>query len=412
MKDQFLLIVVMLCCVTPLRSQDWPGWRGADRTDVSHEKGLLKEWPEGGPKQLWTSKKCGVGYSGFAVVKDSLYTMGGYAESTKLICLNTETGDIRWRKDMSENVLENGWGDGPRGTPTVDGDFVYAMSGAGVLVCAKTSDGEIVWSASMRDFGGRTPNWGYTESVLVDGDQVICTPGGRDGAILALNKTNGEKIWQTKDFTDAADYSSLIVAVHNQQRQYIQLTQKSIVGVAANNGSVLWKSSWPGRTAVVPTPIFKDGLVYVSSGYGVGCKLVELGGKEPKEIYENKTMKNQHGGVILIENHLYGYSDNVGWLCQNFKTGDTVWSDRRSLGKGAVACADGMLYCISEDRGEVVLIEASTKGWSEKGRFTLDPESEYRPSRGKRWTHPTIANGKLYLRDQELVFCYDVKANK
>ena len=409
MKTSFLITLLLLSS-SQLFSQDWPGWRGADRTDVSTEKGLLKEWPKNGPKQLWVSKKCGVGYAGFAVVGDALYTMGAYSASTRLLCLDANTGKGRWRVDISEDVLENGWGDGPRGTPTIDGDRIYAMTGSGVLICAKTKDGAKVWSAKMSDFGGRTPNWGFTESVLVDGDKVICTPGGRDGAVLALNKMTGEKIWQTKDFTDVADYSSVIVAEHDGQRQYIQLTQRSIVGISAKDGSVLWKSSWPGRTAVIPTPIYNDGMVYVSSGYGVGCKLVKLDGKEPTKVYENKIMKNQHGGVILYKGHLYGYSDNVGWLCQNFKTGEKVWSERRALGKGAVACADGMLYCVSEDRGEVVLMEASPKGFNEKGRFSLKPESEYRSPRGKRWTHPTIANGKLYLRDQEVVYCYDIKA--
>ena len=254
-------------------ADNWPGWRGSDRTDVSKETGLLKQWPESGPKQIWLSKKCGVGYAGFAVVDDSVYTMGAYTNDERLICLDANTGDVRWKAVMTDSVLENGWGDGPRGTPTVDGDRVYAMAGEGTLVCVDADSGDIIWKKNMKDFGGRVPNWGYTESVLVDGDRVICTPGGNEGTLLALNKLTGEKLWQSKDFTDRADYSSVIVVEHEGVRQYVQLTQKTLVGIAADDGRVLWDYPWPGRTAVVPTPIFRDGKVYIACGYGVGCAL-------------------------------------------------------------------------------------------------------------------------------------------
>ena len=192
-------------------------------------------------------------------------------------------------------------------------------------------------------------------------------------------------------------------------RQYIQLTQKTLVGIAADDGRVLWSYPWPGRIAVVPTPIFRGGKVYIACGYGVGCGLVKLVDGTAEEVYENKVMKNHHGGVILVGDHLYGYSDGLGWVCQDFETGEQVWAEKKALGKGAIACADGMLYCVDEGSGEVVLIEASPEGWNEKGRFKLEPQSEYRSPSGKIWTHPTIANGKLYLRDQEIVYCFDIK---
>ena len=409
LRTRWLCLFVFYVGHTCAQAENWPAWRGADRTDVSKETGLLKAWPEQGPELVWLSKKCGVGYSGFAVVDENVYTMGAYKNDERLVCLDAATGDVRWRTVMTEAVLENGWGDGPRGTPTVDGDFVYAMAGNGTVVCAKAATGEVVWKVSLQDLGGKVPFWGYSESVLIDGDKLICTPGGPDGTLVALNKTTGEKIWQSKDFTDPADYSSVIVAEHDGVRQYIQLTQKTLVGIAADDGRVLWTYPWPGRTAVVPTPIFRNGKVYVACGYGVGCGLVKLNGGEAEEVYENKIMKNHHGGVILVGDHLYGYSDGLGWVCQDFETGEQVWAEKNALGKGAVACADGMLYCVDEGSGEVVLIEASPKGWNEKGRFKLDPQSEYRSSRGKIWTHPTIANGKLYLRDQEIVYCFNIK---
>ena len=403
-----LVLLLALFIVDRSQAEDWPGWRGRDRTDVSRETGLLKSWPEGGPARVWLSKKCGVGYSGFAVVGDNAYTMGGYANDERLICLDAQTGEIRWRTIMTDTVLENGWGDGPRGTPTVDGDHVYALAGEGTLVCAKADTGDLVWKVKMQDLGGKVPNWGYTESVLVDGDHVICTPGGNQGALVALNKMTGETIWQSQDFTDRADYASVIVAEHNGVRQYIQLTQKTLVGVAAEDGRVLWSYPWPGRTAVVPTPIFRDGQVYIACGYGVGCGLVKLTGDSAEEVYENKVMKNHHGGVILVGDHLYGYSDGAGWVCQDFASGEQVWAEKNAFGKGAVGCAEGLLYCVDERNGEVALVAASPEGWSEKGRFKLDPQSEFRSPRGKIWTHPTIANGKLYLRDQEIVYCFDI----
>jgi outer membrane protein assembly factor BamB len=308
------------------------------------------------------------------------------------------------------DVLENKWGDGPRGTPTVDGDRVYALSGAGTLACLQISDGKVLWSATMADLGGKVPGWGYTESVLVDGNQVVCTPGGSKGTVAAFDKSTGKMIWQSSDWTEGAQYASIVKAQINGEQQYVQLTMESFAGLDPKTGKVLWKVPFPGRTAVIPTPIVHDNHVFVTAGYGVGCKLVKIKpGNEVEEVYSNKLMKNHHGGVVLVGQHLYGHSDGVGWLCMDFKTGEQVWAEKEKLGKGATASADGMLYCVEEGKGIVVLAEASPKGWSEHGRFTLDPQSTIRSSRGRIWTHPVIANGKMYLRDQELIYCYDVK---
>ncbi|MEW6306400.1 MAG: PQQ-binding-like beta-propeller repeat protein [Verrucomicrobiota bacterium] len=387
---------------------DWPQWRGPNRDDVSKETGLLKSWPAEGPKQLWVYDNAGLGYSGPAIVNGRLYTLGLRGETEFLIALDANTGKEIWAAQMGPRY-PNDWGDGPRGTPTVDGDRIYGLSGQGYLVCVK-NDGKVMWTKSMTDLSGKVERWGYTESPLVDGNKVVCTPGGAKGAIAAFDKMTGKLLWQTKEFTDGAQYSSLIAANHNGGRQYIQLTMKSIVGVDANNGRVLWREDWPGETAVIPTPIFSNGHVYVTSGYGVGSKLVKIGpGNRTSEVYFNKVMKNHHGGVILVNGYLYGHSDGAGWVCQKFDTGEEVWS-YRGFGKGAVAYADGMLYCLEEGGGTVVLVEASPKGWNEKGRFKLAPQTTQRSKRGKIWTHPVISNGKLYLRDQELLHCYDVKA--
>lgn len=402
-------LLLFLTLAPDVSAAVWPQWRGPDRTDVSRETGLLKSWPEGGPARIWLFEDAGMGYSGFSVVDGKLLTMGTRDGKEVLLSLDAQTGKELWATPLAEK-LENKWGDGPRGTPTVEGDRVYALGGQGALICAKVADGSALWRATMQNLGGKTPGWGYTESVLVDGDRVICTPGGDQGAMAALDKRTGEVIWRSKEFTDPAQYASPIVFDFNGERQYAQLTMKTLAGISAKDGALLWRADWPGRTAVIPTPIFDDGSVYISSGYNVGCMLVDLKpGHAVEIVYTNKVMKNHHGGVIQVGDHLYGYSDGRGWVCQDRRTGDEVWLSTE-LGKGAVTCADGMLYCLEEKSGKVVLIEATPKGWVETGHFTLDPQTEIRSERGKIWTHPVIANGKLYLRDQDLIYCYQVRS--
>ena len=404
-----LVTVFWLPTLTSGGGFDWPQWRGPDRTDVSRESGLLKEWPSGGPKRLWLFKNAGNGYSGPAIVSGRLFTMGTRDGAEIMIALNADTGEELWSASIGP-IVKFDRGGGPRGTPAVDGERVYGLGGQGTLICAAVADGKVIWRVSLADLGGKTPRWGYSESVLVDGDKVICTPGGAKGAIAALDKATGKVIWQSKEFTDPAHYSSAIVGEHNGTRLYIQLTEQHVAGVSANDGKLLWKSPFPGQTAVVPTPILHDSSVYVTAGYGAGCKLLKLGaGNQVSDVYDNKAMKNHHGGVVLVGDYLYGYSDGRGWMCQEFKSGKQVWSEKNALGKGAVSCADGMLYCLDENSGTVALAEASPKAWKEHGRFKLNPQSKIRDFQGRFWTHPVISNGKLYLRDQDLIFCYDVK---
>ena len=387
---------------------DWPTFRGADRSDVSKETGLLKKWPSSGPKKLWTYEGAGFGYSGYAISGGVLYTSGAREEVEYVIAVDANTGKEKWVAQVGP-LLTNGWGDGPRSTPTVDGDRVYAMGGKGDLVCVSAKDGKELWKASVTEAGGKVPGWGYCESPLVDGKLVICTPGGPKGTLMALDKMTGKKVWQSEEWTDGAQYSSAIVIEHGGVRQYVQLTMQSFAGVNAANGKVVWKSSFPGKTAVIPTPIYKDGQVYVAAGYGVGCKSVKLGSPDPEVLYENTNMVNHHGGVVLVGDYLYGYSDKGGWTCQDFKTGEVKWAESGKLKKGAIHSADGMLYLLEENSGTVVLIEASPQGWSEHGRFVLEPQTTNRNPKGKIWTHPVVSNGKLYLRDQEFVSCFDLK---
>ncbi len=390
---------------------DWPQWLGPHRDGLSQETGLLEEWPTEGPPLAWKVTTVGLGYAGVAVADGRVFILGSRDGVTHLMALDETTGDELWATPIAE-VYTNGWGDGPRSTPTVDGQRVYAMAGSGTLVVCNVDDGKELSRVTMQqDLGGKVPQWGYAESPLVDGPLVICTPGGDRGALAAIDKTTGELQWQSAEVTDQAQYASVIKAAPAGRPQYIQLLQKTAISIDPADGRLLWKQDWPGRVAVIPTPLLHNEKVYLSSGYGVGCRLIELGesGVEPTTVYDNKVMKSKHDGLVIVDEHIYGYSDGAGWSCQEFATGDRIWSDKRELGKGSVGYADGKLYCLAEKSGEVVLIDATPNGWQEHGRFTLSPQTEQRNPKGAIWCHPVIANGKLYLRDQELLFAFDVK---
>ncbi len=426
MKTRCQFIVLTYVCALslllratscPCQAADWPQWRGPDRTDISRETGLLKDWSQEGPPLLWTCTNAGVGYSGPAIVGERLFTLGARDGKEYVYALDTQTGKEVWSQVIGP-MFDNDRGGGPRSTPTVDGDLLYVIGAQGELVCVESATGKKRWHRNLRkDLGGQMmSDWGYTESPLVDGNKVVCSPGGSKGAVAALDRHSGKLVWRSRDLTDPAAYSSIVVAEVGGVRQYVQMTGKGVAGVAAKNGRLLWhylKDNY--RTAVIPTPIFHDGAVYVTAGYGAGCDLIQLvpngQGTKAEKVYANKNMVNHHGGVILVGEYLYGYSDSErGWICQEFKTGKIVWKEKRKLGKGSVTYADGHLYCYAENNGTAVLIEATPGGWKENGRFKIPKTTSQRSPRGGIWTHPVVANGRLYLRDQELLFCFDVKA--
>lgn len=402
------LVAASSALIVSNASAEWPRWRGAKFDDISTSTGLLKQWPSNGPKQVWINNDVGLGYSGYAIAGNTLYTMGARDVVEFVIAVDAATGKEKWATEVGP-LLTNNWGNGPRATPTVDGDKVYAMSGKGNLVCVNAADGKEVWRVTMDSLGGKVPGWGYTESPLVDGNMVICTPGGGQGTMAAFDKKTGKKVWQSGEWTDPAQYSSIVPVDHNGARQLIQLTMQTLAGVNAADGKVLWKTDFPGKTAVIPTPIFNNGDVFVAAGYGVGCKMIHVGdGNAVKDGYANTDLVNHHGGVVLYQGNLYGFCDGKGWTCMDFKTGAVKWQEKKALKKGAIHCADGQLYLLEEDTGTVALIDASPDGWKEHGRFTLTPQTTQRSKSGKVWTHPVVSDGKLYLRDQELLFCFDL----
>jgi outer membrane protein assembly factor BamB len=410
-----------------LSAADWPQWRGPNRDGVSAEKGLLKQWPSEGPKLLWKADLGGVGYGSPAVVGDRLYILAAEdaAEGRKefAVCLNTKDGTPVWKKDLpvGEGGYSTGWGAGPRSTPTADGEHVYLLGARGDLSCRKAADGTEVWAVNLKkDFGGAIPGWGYSESVLIDGDKLLCTPGGKDGTILALDKKTGKKLWQSAELKDGAGYASILAADIAGVRQYITQTMQSAVGVRAADGKLLWRVADLKRAvAVIPTPVIDGNLVFLTSGYGAGCELIKLekdgdGVKATVAYTKNPAVANHHGGVIRVGDKIYGHSDRGNrWLCFDYKKGDEdpVWAST-SLGKGSLTYADGHFYCLAENpkKTTVCLIEATPDGWKEKGRFDLPEKTKTERKGGAIWAHPVVANGKLYLRDHELLFCYDVAA--
>jgi outer membrane protein assembly factor BamB len=397
------------CFASEFVAYDWSQWRGPNRDGVSLEKGLLKRWPQGGPGVVWKATGLGGGYSTPSVANGKIFGMSYRGDDEVVWALDAKTGTESWSTRIARATHVD-YGQGPRSTPTVDGDQLYTLGVGGDLVCLNATSGEERWRRQLeKDFGGRRPGWGYSESVLVDGERVVCTPGGGNGAVVALNKKTGELIWQSKDFTDGSAYASLVIATIGGVRQYVQMTHASVAGIRADDGTLLWRYARNGPTAAVPTPVVSGDFVYATSGYGAGCHLIQIinngSTMQPKEIYASDVMTNHHGGVVLIGDYIYGFSDSKGWVCQNLKTGEMVWNDRGKLGKGAIAYADGLLFLRSE-RGTVALIQATPEGYSEQGRFEQPDRSPH-----QAWPHPVIANGRLYLRDQDVLLCYDIKAD-
>lgn len=402
----FHVLLLLVCRIAAL-ADDWPQFRGPLRDNVSRETALLKSWPDGGPKRIWLSTNLGAGYSGPAIVGENAFILVQRNDAQWLLCLDANSGKELWATRLGGTYL-NEFGGGPRGTPTVTGGRVFALGANGEVLCVDSATGKEQWRASLTDLGGKVPVWGYSESPLVDGPRVLCTPGGEQGAVVALDLKTGQPVWRSKDFTDEAQFTSLMLLEKGGVRQYIALNRERMAGLAAQDGRLLWQQKFRSGVVVAQSPIVSGDMVYAAAAGGTGCKAVKLIAPDAAEVvYANKVMKNLPGGVVLFDGHVYGYSDSIGWVCQDWLTGDEVWSSKE-LEKGSVTIAEGLMYCFTEDKGMVVLAEASPKGWKERSRFLLAPQSEHRAKQGKVWTPPVIAGGRLYLRDQENLFCFNI----
>ena len=399
-----LLVVVFLLAVPvsawAQSNATWPQWRGPNRDGISKETGLLKQWPAEGPALVWKAAGAGSGYSSFSVANGRLYTMGLRGDREFVVAFDVATGKQAWATPHG-GAYHNDRGNGPRGTPTVDGDRIYALGGNGDLSALEARTGKLIWSKNvLKEFGGSQIRWGISESPLVVGNKVLVNPGGPGASVVALNKNDGAVIWKSQ--SDGAGYSSGIPLQVNGGTQVIFFTDARAVGLDLNDGKLLWDYARPSNNvANIATPIARGNRVFVSSDYGTGGGVVEIkpDGKA-QEIWFTKEMRNHHSSSVLIGDHLYGFSSAI-LTAMKFDTGEVVWRDR-SVGKGSLVYADGLLYCFSE-KGVMGLVEATPTGYVEKGRFTIQMGDL------PTWTHPVVAGGRLYLRDQDTIYAYDVK---
>ena len=394
---------------------DWPQWRGPQRDGISHETGLLKEWPKEGPMLLWQSSDAGSGYSTPAVVGDRLYLLGNKGMDDEFVeALAVADGKEVWTQRIGKvgNPDQKPPYPGARSTPTVDGQLLYALGSDGDLVCLETASGHPRWQKSLRkDFGGEPGRWAYAESPLVDGDVLVCTPGGAEATLVALNKLTGEVIWKSAvPGGDAAAYSSVVVVEFGGVKQYVQFLAKGLVGIDAKTGKFLWryKKTADGSMANIPTPVADAGFIYSAAGQS-GGGLVKLKGSgdaiDAEQVYFSPELPTAIGGTVKVGDYLYGAGKGA-LSCVNFATGDIKWK-ARSVGAASIFYADGLLYLHGEN-GVVALVEATPDGYHEKGRFT--PADEPDRGKSKAWAYPVVANGRLYIRDLGKVWCYNVGA--
>jgi len=385
---------------------DWPQWRGPDRTGLSGESGLLRQWPPSGPTIVWTTSGVGAGYGSVAVKGDRIFVQGLRNNDSAVLALNRTDGKLVWSKVLGRGG-GNEQGHGPRGTPTVDDDRLYVLTENGDLACLKAADGTVVWQRNiLKDFGGRNIQWLISESPLVDGGNVIVTPGGRGAGVVALNKMSGATIWTSKELSDPAGYASPVIADVQGVRTVMTLTSAAGVGVRASDGKLMWRyPKVANGTANIATPVFFDNKVFYTSNYDTGGALLGLsqeGGEiKAREVYFTRDMMNHHGGVVLVNGFLYCFSNAI-LTCLEFATGKVAWRNR-SVGKGSLTFANGDLYLLGEDN-IVGLAEANSTEYRERGRFKI-PDQGW-PS----WAHPVVSGGQLYIRNQNTLAAYDVRA--
>lgn len=402
---------------------DWPSFRGADRSGVSPETGLLQAWPENGPPLVWHMEGAGRGYASLAIEGNRIITLGdgpSVAEDADeyLLAFERDTGKFLWKYKIGAPWVSGSptW-QSSRCTPTIDGELTFALSAFGDLVCCETANGNLLWRKNLKtDFGGvKADSWGYSESVLIDGDRVICTPGGEKATMVALDKKTGATIWETvREGDRGAGHSSIITSQIGNTLVYVQTTGSGALGVRAKDGKLLWSYEMDKTTAVAPTPIIRGDLVFFAAGYKRGGALLKQvaqpdGEVKVDEIYPlKKELANKHGGIVLVGDYLFGDSDDQGIpFCADLMTGEIKWKSRASgKGSAAFAAADGCIY-IHFSNGVMSLAKASPDGFDETGHFEV-PGGGERPS----WSHPVIVGGKMYLREQDHILCYDVRSQK
>jgi outer membrane protein assembly factor BamB len=395
-----LTFVLALGAAEPwTQTPDWFQWRGPNRDGISAETGLMKTWPAQGPPLAWRTTGAGIGYSSFAASGGRLYTLGGRGNREHVIAFDAASGKRVWETPLG-NLFSNDRGDGPRGTPVIDGERLYALGGNGDFACVDLKTGKAIWSKNLlRDFGGENIGWGLSESPLVTGDRVLVQAGGPDAAIVAMNKTDGKVLW--RKHSDEAGYSSAVLAQVAGTPQAVFFTGQRALGVSVRDGRELWSyDKVANRTANIATPVVAGNRVFLSSDYGTGAALLELTPTGAREVYFTREMRNHHSSSVLVDGFLYGFSGSI-LTAMRLTDGTVAWRDR-SVGKGSLIFADGRLYLYSEN-GVVGLASAVPDGYREHGRFRIEAGSL------PTWSHPIISNGRLILRDQDNVYAYNIR---
>jgi len=401
------LVVALILPTVAAAQRDWPQFHGPRRDNKSPETGLLKSWPAEGPKRLWTAEGIGEGFSTVAIAGGLIYTTGNVGRSTVITALDPN-GKTAWRVRNGPACRHEH--SGTRGTPTIDGGRLYHENADGDVICLDARTGKEVWSLNiLRKFDGRNIQWGLAESLLIDGNHVICTPGGAEAGIVALDKATGRTVWVCRETRDKPGYCSPLLVDYQGTRQIVTLMATSVVGVNARTGKLLWR--WAHKTPFdenITTPIFHDGRVFVSTRT-TGARLLKLTVQGDRvaveQLWHTRAMDNQHGGVLLLDGHLYGacHSSRSGsWVCLELRTG-TCTCGGRGIGRASATFADGLLVLHSQ-RGTVALVRPKPDAFEVISQFRLP-----RGGRGPNWAHPVVCAGRLYLRHGNFLYCYDIK---
>ncbi len=402
------VLIVVIALVAVVQGGDCPRFRGPAGDGVFPETGLLKQWPEGGPKLAWLVQGLGQGYSSATVVKGTVYVTGMDDQKQGHLFAFGLDGSAKWKTPYGPELEKRGPAvAGTRGTPTVDGDRTFLKTGFAKLIVFDADDGRVLKSIDLLErFGAEQARFGFAESALIDGRRVICTPGGPDASLAALDRDTGEVLWQTKGLSQPTGYCSARLVQHSDRPLVLTMLANGVVAVDPAGGEVLWQHEYPHRAGVQPNPpLYHDGMVYVCSGMGTGGALLSLGETDPKAApkWTDKTLDCQMQGTVLLDGCIYGtaQSANKGLVCLDWKTGKALWN-APAIKQGVVIAADGMLYVYGVD-GTMHLVKPSREAFAPVSQFTISEGTN------EHWAHPTIANGRLYVRHGDALMAYDIK---